>query len=86
MLKRRIKAQNVGNTNAHCDVGLNLQYNFRFKDYSDIKMAAVLIFLDIQDRLILTSEIEISAKIHLQKVFLTLITSSAMTPQRERTS
>ena len=49
-------------------------------------MAAVLIFLDIQDRLILTSEIEISAKINLEKVFLTLITSSAMTPQRERTS
>ena len=49
-------------------------------------MAAILNFFNIQYRLILTSEIERSATINLEKVFLTLITSSAMTPQRERIS
>ena len=49
-------------------------------------MAAILGVFYIQDRLILTSEMERAAKINLEKVFLTLITSSVMTPQRERAS
>ena len=49
-------------------------------------MAAILKMFNIQDRFMLTPEMEGAAKINIEKVFFTLITSSAMTPQRERTS